>query len=213
MSRIILVDDHPLVRAGLRLALESGHRHTVVGEAGTLAEAQTLVSAVKPELALVDLTLSGGHGLDLLQWIVAQHPSCHVLVVSMHDEATYAIRALRMGARGYVMKDRTLDELDAAVDRVLTGRIYLSPAMTDRVVGLSRELSAEPDPLESLSPRELQVLEMMGQGAATKDIARALNLSVKTVESHRMRLKQKLNLPETAALIRFAVARSLQRVG
>ena len=209
MATIVIVDDHPLVRQGIRGVIERNRQHEVVGEAASVGEAQTLIAATTPALAIVDLTLAGGHGLDLVRWLCLSHPGCAALVVSMHDEAIYAERAIRMGAHGYLMKDQAVAELDSAIERVISGRTYLSPAMTEWILGQSVGRPRTLAPLMDLTPRELQVLELIGAGHGTADIARTLCVSVKTVETYRGRLKEKLNLADAPALTRYAVAWTL----
>lgn len=208
MTRIVIVDDHPLVRQGMRDVIERCADCAVVGEASTVPAAQDLVTTLAPDLAIVDLALAGGHGLDLVRWLTQTHPGCRALVVSMHDEGIYAERALRLGAHGYLMKDQAVEELGTAVERVAGGRTYLSQAMTERLLNQARGHATRSPraALDELTPRELQVLELLGRGRGTAEIARDLCVGVKTVETYRLRLKDKLDLPDAPALVRYAVA-------
>jgi DNA-binding NarL/FixJ family response regulator len=181
---------------------------TVVGEAATRSEALAIAQQQQPDLAIVDVSLDGMHGLDLVKQLVLFRNDIGILVYSMHDETIYAERALRAGARGYLMKQAPPEAFLDAVMRVSAGQVALSPAMADRmmthVVGAGR---GEPrSAVHHLSDRELEVLELLGNGFGTSEIAEKLNLSVKTVETYREHLKRKLVLPNATALVRFATS-------
>lgn len=205
-ARVLLVDDHPLVRRGLRDVLDAVDGITVTGEAGTYAEALTRLGAERYELAVVDLGLDGQSGLELIKQMRDSHPQVRVLVCSLHDEVLFAERSLRAGARGYLSKDEAVDRVVEAVERVLDGRIYLSPEMTDRMLALSAGRSVGRDePLERLSDRELEVFRLVGEALTSSEIGERLHLSPKTVDSHRENIKKKLGLRNHGELLRRAV--------
>ncbi|MCU0626501.1 MAG: response regulator transcription factor [Gemmatimonadaceae bacterium] len=204
----LVVDDHPIMRRGVVDLLSMIPDVTVVGEAATRGEALAIAQQQQPDLAIVDVSLDGMHGLDLVKQLVLFRSDIGILVYSMHDETIYAERALRAGARGYLMKQAPPEAFLDAVMRVAAGQVALSPAMADRmmthVVGAGR---GEPrSAVHHLSDRELEVLELLGNGFGTSEIAEKLNLSVKTVETYREHLKRKLVLPNATALVRFATS-------
>jgi DNA-binding NarL/FixJ family response regulator len=205
--RVLLVDDHPVVRDGLRLIIESQDDLMVCGEADSARAARLAIKELHPDVVVTDLGLRQGDGMELVRDVRAQHPELPILVLSMHDEAIYAERVLAVGANGYVMKHVAGQEFLVAVRRVLEGRIYVSDAVGSSVIQrlVTKTERASRSPIDDLSNRELQVLQMMGKGLTTREIASALNLSGKTVESHRQRLKRKLNLQTGAQLVRYAV--------
>lgn len=207
MNRIILVDDHPLMRKGLAMTIDLEPDLQVVAQAENGEDALSLMADAKPDLAIVDISLPGMSGLELLKHLLALEPSLRVLVVSRHDEALYADRAIRAGARGYVMKLEAGDVIVKAIRRVLNGGIYVSEEVNERLLlGMAQGREAlSKSPLEVLSDRELEVFELTGRGASTRDIAERLHLSVKTVESYRARIKSKLNLANAAELMQHAV--------
>lgn len=208
MKRILLIDDHPIMRHGLAQLIRAESDLEVCAEAGSAAEGLTLIEARKPDLVIVDLTLPDKHGLELIKDIQALHPATLILVLSMHDEALYAERALRAGARGYVMKETAADNLIKACRRVLDGGIYLSDKMAGVMLELvtgHRNKQAPASPLERLTDRELEVLQLIGQGKGTRNIADLLHVSVRTIDAHRAHIKDKLQLPDGNALVRYAV--------
>ena len=207
MTRIVVVDDHPLLRKGLVLSLEVETDLTVCGQASNAEDALSVVEAENPDLVLVDISLPGMSGLELIKQIHAIRPTMKTLVVSRHDESLYAERAIRAGAKGYVMKLEASDVMVKAVRRVMNGGIYVSEEINERLLlGMAsgHETLAQ-SPLEVLSDRELEVFELTGRGYGTRDIAERLHLSVKTVESYRARIKTKLNLDSAAELMQHAV--------
>jgi DNA-binding NarL/FixJ family response regulator len=209
--RILIVDDHPIVRRGLRELVADETDLVVCGEAEDLAEAMRQVEATRPDVVVVDLTLKGGHGLDLIQEIKARFGHIKMLVSSMHDESLFAERALRAGASGYISKQESPERIIDALRQVLRGEVYLSSRMSNRLLHrLSGGEKLEKDPIASLSDRELEVFEMIGQGLSTKQIARKLNLSHKTIETHREKIKAKLDLKNSAELSRHATQWVLQ---
>jgi DNA-binding NarL/FixJ family response regulator len=210
--RVLLVDDHPLVRRGLADLLDREPDLEVCGQACDVSEALAEVERTTPDLMVIDLTLKGGHGIDLIEKIKVREESIKMLVSSMHDEMLFAERVLRAGAMGYVTKQESPETLLGAIRQVLRGEVYLSARMTSRL--LHRVASGGPSqesPIQSLSNRELEVFEMIGQGLTTLQIARRLDLSPKTIETHREKLKQKLNLKNSAELNRRAVQWVLDR--
>ena len=206
-TRVLLVDDHPIVREGLIRVLSEEPDLFVCGEAGDGRQAMQTIADLKPDVAIVDVSLDGSHGIDLVKNISAQYPEVKVLMLSVHDESLYAERAVRAGAKGYVMKTEPTEKLLQALRLVIQGRIYLSQAYTLRVLNRFAGKDAEQTltPIETLSDRELEVLEMLGQGHRTREIADQLHLSAKTIQTYREHLKDKLNLPDGVSLMRFAV--------
>lgn len=205
--RVLLVDDHPMMRAGLAHLIERQADLTVCGEASNPAEALKLLPGAKPEVVLADLTMPGRSGLEFIKDVLALIPTLPILVVSMHDEAVYAERALRAGARGYIMKEAGGEAVVAAIRQVLRGEVYVSAAMSARILeGISGKKPRGSDsPIEKLTDREFEIFQLIGQGKSTRDIAEQLHLSPKTVDVHRSHLKEKLELKDATALIRHAV--------
>lgn len=205
--RLLLVDDHPFMRAGLAGLIDRQPDLSVCCEAGNPVEAWQALTKGKPDLVLTDLTMPGRSGLEFIKDLLATEPSLSILVVSMHDEVVYAERALRAGARGYIMKEAGGEALLEAIRRVLRGEVYVSPRMSARIMeGLSaRRPRGSSSPIERLSDREFEVFQLIGQGKSTRDIAEQLHLSSKTVDVHRSHIKEKLDLKDATALIRHAV--------
>ena len=205
--RVFIVDDHPIVRQGLVQLINNEPDLQIVGQGEDAYAALKAMRAAKPDVALVDISLKDADGLELLKELKAQGAEFPVLILSMHDESLYAERALRAGARGYVMKQEPPDVLLGAIRRVLAGEIYVSPKMgatlLRRMVG-SREVNAT-SPMERLTDRELEVFRLIGAGQSVREIADKLCLSVKTVEAHREHIKEKLSLKTSAELLRFAI--------
>jgi DNA-binding NarL/FixJ family response regulator len=205
--RVLLVDDHPFMRAGLGQLIERQPDLEVGGEAGNPVEAFQQLARAKPDLVLTDLTMPGRSGLEFIKDLRAAHADLAILVISMHDEAVYAERVIRAGARGYIMKEAGGENLLAAIRQVLRGEIYVSPRMAARL--LESLSGGRPrgshSPIEQLSDREFEVFQLIGQGKSTRDIAAQLHLSTKTVDVHRSHIKEKLALKDTTALIRHAV--------
>ncbi len=207
MKRILIIDDHPLMRKGLAQTLQSEPDLTVCGQAADAEEALGILEKIEPDLAIVDVSLPGMSGLELIKHLQALRPHMGILVVSRHDESLYAERAIRAGARGYVMKLEGGDVIVKAVRHVIGGGIYVSDEIKERLLmGMvtgRKELNQSP--LEVLSDRELEVFGLTGRGLGTREIAERLHLSVKTVESYRARIKNKLNLATAAELMQHAV--------
>lgn len=204
--RIVIIDDHPVVRFGARQLIEMNEDYEVVGEAPSVSEGLELIDRVVPDLALVDLTLADGSGLELIKRIKARGEGPAILVWSIHDDALFAERALSAGARGYVNKTQATEALLSAIDRVLAGRIYLSAGMTERLLQqfVGRGVSEGSLPEEVLSDRELEVFERLGRGRTTREVAADLGLSIKTIETHRENIKAKLQIRTGNELIRRA---------
>ena len=196
--RILLVDDHPMVRDGLRARLSTVPRFEIVGEAGDADTAMRCLADCRPEIVIQDVGLKEGSGLDLIGRMLLGQEALRVLVFTMYDNAEYVQRALQVGARGYVLKDAPANEIVAAIEAVAAGGIYLSPAT-------SRHLFPSQGSRQALSPREAQILAALGRGESSKQIARELALSVRTVEAHRQSIKRKLGLDGQAELIKYAV--------
>jgi DNA-binding NarL/FixJ family response regulator len=206
-KRIVIVDDHPLFRKGLEQLIHSEDTFAVCGEANNASEAMEVIRKLNPDLAIVDLSLPGANGIELIKNIRAEFSKLPILVLSMHDESLYAVRALRAGADGYVMKHEAMANVIQAIREVFDGRPYLSPTMAAQVITkfAHGQAEGEPDPTQRLSDRELEVLELIGKGAEVRDIAKRLHLSPKTVETHRSHIKEKLQLKNSREVVRFAV--------
>ncbi len=201
----IVVDDHPLYRHGVTMLIGQELRLECAGEAGSVTEALDLLSATKPRIAIVDISLQGQSGLDLIHTIKTEYPETAVLVVSMHEENLYGERALKAGARGYVMKHESPDILIGAVRDVMEGRIAVSAELRERMLEGIAWGKSEADPVERLSDRELEVFTLIGRGCGAAEIAEKLRLSVKTVNAYRDHIKDKLGLPSASDLRKFAV--------
>ncbi len=206
-KRILLVDDHPFMRAGLAGLIDRQADLMVCGEAGNPAEAFRALVKSKPDLVLTDLTMPGRSGLEFIKDLRAAEPNLAVLVISMHDEVVHAERALRGGARGYIMKEAGGENLLSAIRQVLRGEVYVSPRMSARILeGLSgTKPRGSSSPIEKLTDREFEIFQLIGQGNSTRDIAEKLHLSTKTVDVHRSHIKEKLDLKDVTALMRHAV--------
>lgn len=205
--RIMIVDDHPIVRQGLRRLMEAEPDLEVCGEAETAREAKSMIRELRPDGVIVDVSLAQGDGLELVKDARAHYPTLPLLVLSMHDEVIYAERMLSAGANGYIMKQAASDQFLVALRRVLEGGIYVSEMVGNSMIEkfAAGGAYASANPVDSLSNRELQVLHMIGKGLSTRQTAEALNLSIKTIESHRQRIKRKLSLTTAAQLMQYAV--------
>jgi DNA-binding NarL/FixJ family response regulator len=207
VTRILIVDDHPIVRLGIRQMISGEQDLEICGEADSADAARQLVASAGPGLALVDLSLAQGTGLELIRALRESVPELPILVLSMHDETLFAERVLRAGARGYIMKREAITGLVGAIRQVLAGRIYVSPSMAQTVLArLSHEGSAPLGPLGNLTDRELEVFDLVGRGLRTVEIAEQLRVSVKTIETYRSNIKTKLDLKDATDLIRYATA-------
>ena len=205
-KRIVIVDDHPLFRKGLeQLINSSDDAFKICGEAGDAAEGMSVIRQLKPDLVIVDLSLPGANGIELIKNIRAEFQKLPVLILSMHDESLYALRGLRAGAQGYVMKQEALENVIIAIREVLAGRPYLSHDMSAKLITNFASGSNQANPTDKLSDRELEILELIGKGRDVREIAKALHISAKTVETHRAHIKEKLNLKNARQVTRFAV--------
>ncbi|HXC99531.1 MAG TPA: response regulator transcription factor [Verrucomicrobiae bacterium] len=211
-SRILIVDDHPLFREGLRQMIERNPEWTVCGEAADAAEALAAIPAQEPDLVMVDISLGGASGLDLIKSVKAQYEELPVLVISMHDESLFAQRAIRAKAMGYVMKHEPAKTVQAAISKVLAGNLYLSDAMSTAMLSKFM-LGKEDEPrsaTETLSDRELEVFRMLGKGRGTRQIAGELNLTIATINSFRARIKEKLGVKSSSELVLHAMRYCLE---
>ena len=207
VQRVLIVDDHPMVRQGLSQLIDQEDDLKVCGEAADVREARAALQQTRPNVVILDLSLPASNGLDLIKDIRSDYGQLPILVFSMHDEDIYAERLLSAGANGYIMKEATADQLLAALRRVLAGELYVSEDVKTRmmerfVVGGRKQAE---DRTERLSNRELEILGILGQGKTTRQVAESLNLSVKTVDSHRQRIKKKLGLQTSTQLTQFAI--------
>lgn len=204
--KIVIVDDHPLLRQGLVQLISWEKDLNLVGEAGDASEALLVIAKTKPDLLIIDISLKGLSGIELTKNILAEYPKMLVLIISMYDEALYVERVLRAGARGYLMKQEASSSVITAIRAVLDDKIYVSDKWRDTLVNQfvgSTKATAGPS-TERLSGRELEILQIIGQGYSTRKIAEELHVSIKTVESHYANIKEKLDLKNSHALIHFA---------
>ena len=208
MIKVFIADDHPIVRHGVRAVLGSTHDLSLVGEASGAGDLLAQLRQGEPDLLLLDLSLPDGDGLDILKTVRRDHPKLPVVILTMHAEDHFAIRAFRAGASGYVTKDMAADELVGAIRMVAGGRRYITPQVAEL---LAVQVSGHYDqsPHEQLSDREFQVLRMLAAGGSVSDIAARINLSVKTVSTHKARLMQKLGVTTTTELLRYALQHRL----
>lgn len=212
--RVLLVDDHSLVRAGIRALLETMARVEIVGEASGGRAAIELARAHRPDIVLMDIAMDDMDGLTATRAITAEHRAVKVIVLSMHDTGDFFDQALRCGARGYLLKDAAVAELEMALSAVERGDVYLSPAVSRHVVGnLLARGTTEERPAAVLTPRQNEILQLIGNGRGTKEIARQLELSVKTVEAHRAQIMERLGVRDIANLLLEAARRGLIVLG
>jgi DNA-binding NarL/FixJ family response regulator len=204
-AKILIVDDHPLVREGLTARISKLPEMTVCGEAPDVESALGLLETTQPDLVVVDLALKDGHGLDLIKRIKASGAAPKILVLTAYDEALFAERALRAGAQGYVHKQEAQNMLITAIRKLLRGEHYLSPRMTQHLIGQAIGERDAAQTVACLSDRELQIFELIGRGKSTREIAAELKLSVHTIETHRERIRAKLHLANGMALTQRAV--------
>lgn len=211
-KRILIVDDHPMIREGLRGTISAEDDLQVCGECDNAHKALDMMKTLKPDLVLMDITLPGKSGLELLKDIRVACPQTPILVLSMHDESLYAERALRAGAGGYITKQQPPQALIAAVHAVMEGRIYVSKEVNEYILRrLSGKTSGSGFPLENLTDREFEIFRLIGEGKATHQIAKLLHLSPKTIAVHYANIRRKLKLPTYADLIRYAVRQEESR--
>lgn len=207
---VLIVDDHPLVRQGLASLIDQTPDLFICAQAADAAGAIVALESASPDVVVVDLSLRGSNGIDLIKEIRRRAPQMDVLVLTMHDEAFYAERSLRAGARGYVMKGEEPDEVLEAIRRVRRGEVYVSPRLATELVrraaaSAASEGASDPSAVERLSDRELEVFELIARGLKTSEIAERLFVSVKTVDTHRHRIKEKLGLRTGLEVVRYAI--------
>lgn len=211
--RILLADDHTLVRAGIKNLVSNLHGVEVVGEADNGRTALKMVDELKPDMILLDIAMSELNGLEVAARLSKEHPEVDVIILSMHANEEYVVQALRAGASGYLLKDSAPNELEIAVNAVSKGESYLSPAISKHVVNdyLRRVSNLDPDDNEDkssfkqLTPRQREILQLIAEGNSTKEIAAKLIVSVKTVETHRIQLMERLGIHDVAGLVRYAI--------
>ncbi|MGV7929567.1 MAG: response regulator [Spirochaetota bacterium] len=207
-AKILVVDDHPIVYEGLEKLFSREKDLSIAGYAEDSEGAIRAIEKIRPELVIVDISLAEGvSGLELIKVLRRRYPKLPVLVLSMHEESLYAERVIRSGARGYVMKNELTAKVVDAARAVLAGKVYLSGAMSSRLLDelMYRRSNKAVNPVDRLSDRELEVLRLVGSGNTSSDIAAKLNVSVKTVETHRLRIREKLRLKNSVQLVKFAI--------
>ena len=206
-ARILIVDDHPIVRQGLAQVLNQQADLQLCCEASNAEETMAAISHCNHDLAIVDISLQGGSGLSLITTLTAHYPQLPILVMSMHEESLYAERSLRLGARGYIMKQQATVNIQSAIRRILNGGIYLSDEMHNLIIDRIRSSTLDPgtaDPVACLTDREFEILRLIGFGFGSRQIAEKFNRSIKTIDAHRANIKEKLGLKTAIELIRFA---------
>jgi DNA-binding NarL/FixJ family response regulator len=210
-AKIFLVDDHPIVRQGLGLLIDREPDLTVCGEADGAPTALQAIASVQPDLMVIDLSLDGPDGLELLKTVRVKEPVLPVLILSMHDESIYAERSLRAGANGYIMKQEATERVLVAIRRILEGKVYLSERLTNKMLEqfVHGAGKTKADPVGTLSDRELEVYRLIGAGHGTRQIADELHVSVKTVESYQAHIKEKLSLKNARELVQHAIESTL----
>jgi DNA-binding NarL/FixJ family response regulator len=206
-TQVLVVDDHPIVRLGIRQMIANEPSLAVCGEADSVDAALNACRTSEVDLAIVDLSLGSTSGLELIKQLHEEHPQLPILVLSMHDESLFAQRALRAGARGYLQKHEAIDGLIQAIRHVISGKVFVSDTVAQQVLSGLRGTAPSPtDQLATLTDREIQVLERVGRGSSTAEIARDLGVSVKTIETYRSNIKAKLNLKSALDLVRYATS-------
>lgn len=211
--RLVLADDHALVRAGIRFLLGSFPDMEIVGEASDGQETLQLVKALQPDIVLLDITMPGLNGLDVAARIVEEFSHIRVIILSVHSNEQYVLRALRAGAAGYLLKDGGTAELEMAIRAVSKDQVFLSPAVSKNVIlDYLRRIGSQDARLELLTSRQREVLQLVAEGRSTKEIARILSLSQKTVENHRAQLMERIDIHDIAGLVRYAIEAGLIKV-
>jgi DNA-binding NarL/FixJ family response regulator len=208
--RVLLADDHALVRAGIRALVQNIEGVEVVGEAVDGREALSAIKRHQPDLVLMDISMAGLNGLEAASRVARDFPNVRVIILSAHSNEEYVCQALRAGASGYLLKDAGTSELDLAIKAVARGETYLSPGVSKHVIAdYLRRTGGESGALELLTPRQREILQLIAEGQTTKQIANTLHISVKTVETHRTQLMERLDIHDVAGLVRFAVRMGL----
>ena len=207
VSRVFIVDDHPIIRQGLGQLIDNEKDLSVCGQAEDAYEALKAIVKLEPDLIIVDISLKHSNGLELIKNLRQDNQSMGILVLSMHNESLYAERGLRAGANGYIMKEEAPAKIIGAIRRILNGKIYVSENVSMRMLSklVNGKAEALSEPIESLTDRELEVFGLIGQGRGTRQIAKELHLSMKTIESYRAHIKDKLNLANAAELVQHAI--------
>jgi DNA-binding NarL/FixJ family response regulator len=206
-ATIIIVDDHPIVRQGLADLINQEPDLAVVGQAEDAPEAMQTIRKIKPDIVIIDVSLKETSGIELIKDVKALDPNIPVLILSMHDESLYAERALRAGAKGYIMKQEATEKIVNAIRAVLKGQLYLSDKMSSRILRkiVGGGVEVESSPIDRLSDRELEVFTLLGQGHGTRQISEQLHLSIKTIETYRSHIKEKLGLADSTELLQHAI--------
>ena len=203
--RVLIADDHALVRAGIRALVERIDGVVVVGEAGKGSEALELVRQLSPDLILLDITMPDGNGFEVLDQVTKLYPEIRIIVLTVHEAGEYALRAVREGAAGYLPKSAASIELEQAIQTVIRGERYISPETAQNTIFEVTNRGTKRDLLATLSPRQREVLRLIAEGKTTKQIAQVLEISVKTVETHRAQLMERLGIHDVAGLVRYAI--------
>ncbi len=206
MTRIVLADDHNLVRAGVRVLLEGLPGVQVVGEAADGREAIALIVQHKPDIALLDIAMPGLNGLGAAERVREASPSTRIVILSMHSNESYVAHALKLGVSGYVLKEACIDELPVILRAVMSGQTYLSPGISRQVV---EAMVSRASPAEVLTPRQREILQLLAEGKSTKEMAHMLELSVKTIETHRAQIMERLEIHDVAGLVKYAIRAGL----
>lgn len=206
-KRLLVVDDHPIFRHGICQFLGQESDLVICGEAPNAQLALNAMRQLKPDLVLLDVSLPGTNGIELIKHMLAEQPKLLILILSMHDESLYALRALRAGAKGYMIKQQAMETILDAVGKILGGGIYVSPQFSEKLIFKSIAGSTDDlgSPVDKLSDRELEVLQLFGRNKSTKEIGESLHLSVKTIETHRTHIKEKLGFKDADKMVEFAV--------
>jgi DNA-binding NarL/FixJ family response regulator len=208
--RVLLADDHTLVRAGIRSLLETIENLEVIAESGDGREALELLSRHRPDVALLDIGMPGMNGIEIARQSARASPKTKIVILSMYDDKAHVTQAIRAGVAGYLLKGAAVAELPLAIKAVLAGQTYLTPRVSRHVVdGFLHEEASEADPLEALPPRQREILQLIAEGRSTKEIAGLFEVSVKTIETHRARLMERLNIHDVPGLVRFAIRSGL----
>jgi DNA-binding NarL/FixJ family response regulator len=212
--RLLLADDHLLIRASLRSLLSEYPTMQVIAEASDGREALELVGKHHPDVVLMDIAMAGLNGLEATRLIRKEYPGVHVIVLSMHASERHVLQALRAGAQGYILKESAPRELELAIDSVARGKLFLSPAISRQVIDVFLgQMGDMADPLDQLTPRQREILQLIAEGHSSKQIAHRLDASVKTIESHRASLMERLDIHDIAGLVRYAIRQGLVSPG
>jgi len=207
--RILLADDHGLVRAGIRALLQNIANVQVIAEASDGYQAVQLVAEQHPDIAMLDVAMKGMNGIEATARILKEFPHTRVIILSVHANEEYVRQALRAGARGYLLKDAAVAELELAVNAVVHGETYLSPAVSKHLVNDFARHESNTSPFEKLTPRQREILQLIAEGRTTKEIAQRLGVSIKTVETHRAQLMERLDIHDITGLVRYALRMGL----